>query len=104
MYYKIHETDEGLNDLCNIVIAAYTYTRDKYSGKRILELYDNAIANISVFPLGFANTHTQYRGRDVYIFPFGNYNLFFAINETNHTITILRILYQKQNWKQLLQQ
>lgn len=102
MYYKILETDEVLNDLCRISFAAYDYTRDKKSGERFLSLYNITTANVASFPMGFSGTNIMYRGYEIHILPFGNYNMFFVINEDEKQITMLRVLYQKQDWKTIL--
>ena len=102
MYYNILETDEILNDLVFIAINAYDYTRDKQSGEKFLDLYNLTVANIAVFPDGFIGTSLYYRGYKIYLNPFGNYNLFFIIDESRDSVVMLRLLYQKQDWKTIL--
>ena len=102
MYHKILETDEAINDVHHISCEAYDYTRDKNSGLIFLKLYDATTANMAIFPSGFSATDIEYRGYEIHILPFGNYNLFYTVNEESRVIYILRILYQKQNWKRIL--
>ncbi len=102
MYYKVLETDEMINDLSKISFAAYDYTRDVASGVRFLELYDMTIANMSVYPDGFSGTSIYHRGYEIHILPFGNYNMFFIIEEKKKRIIMLRVLYQKQDWNTIL--
>ena len=102
MYHKILETDEAINDVSHISCKAYEYTKDKKSGVVFIQWYDKTIENMATFPDGFGATDIEYRGYIIHILPFGNYNLFYIIDETNRTIIILRILYQKQNWQRIL--
>ena len=102
MYHKILETDEAIEDVHHISCEAYNYTRDKDSGLTFLKLYDATTANMAMFPNGCSATDIEYRGYVIHILPFGNYNLFYTINDENRKIYILRILYQKQNWQRIL--
>ena len=102
MYHKILETDEAINDVSRIACKAYDYTRDMDSGLVFIQLYDKTIDNIAMFPNGFSVTDIEYRGYMIHLLPFGNYNLFYIIDEDKRRIIILRILYQKQNWQRIL--
>ena len=102
MYYKVLETDEILNDLEKIAFSAYEYTKDVESGKRFLDLYNTTIANMSRIPLGFSGVGFDYRGYEIHMLPFGNYNMFYVIKEEVHEIVMLRTLYQKQDWRRIL--
>lgn len=102
MYYRILETDEAINDLKKIVFSVYDYTRDIKSGERFMTLYDATAASMSIFPSGFSSTSIEYRGYEIHMLPFGNYNMFFIINDKQFTITMLRVLYQKQDWQRIL--
>lgn len=102
MYHKILETDEAIKDIHRISCEAYAFTRDKKSGLAFLKLYDATAENIAIFPNGFSTTDIEYRGYVIHILPFGNYNLFYTINDKSKKIYVLRILYQKQNWQRIL--
>ena len=102
MYYKIKETDEALSDLSSIAFEAFNYTGDINSGQRFIHLYDLTAANIAMFPNGFSSTEIEYRGYKIHILPFGNYNLFYIVDSESMVVTVLRILYQKQNWRQVI--
>ena len=102
MYHKILETDEAINDVSHISCSAYEFTKDKNSGLVFLQLYDKTIENVAIFPYKFSTTAIEYRGYRIHILPFGNYNLFYIIDETDRRIVILRVLYQKQNWERVL--
>lgn len=102
MYHKILETDEVIEDVHRISCEAYEFTKDKESGLIFLKLYDATIANMAMFPNGFSTTDIEYRGYVIHMFPFGNYNLFYTVDDKNNKVFILRVLYQKQNWKRIL--
>jgi plasmid stabilization system protein ParE len=102
MYHKILETDEVIEDIYRISCEAYNFTRDKDSGLTFFKLYDAATENMMIFPDGFSTTDIEYRGYVIHMVPFGNYNLFYTVNNENRRIYILRILYQKQNWQRIL--
>ena len=103
MYYRIHETDEAIADICRISCNAYDYTRDKNSGLSFLKLYDIVAEGMAIFPHGFSATKLQYRGYVIHILPFANYYFFFVISDSSHDIYVLRILYQKQDWNHNMQ-
>lgn len=102
MYHKTLETDEAINDVSRISCKAYEYTKDKNAGLIFLQLYDKTIENMAMFPNGFSTTTIEYREYYIHILPFGNYNLFYIIDEISRKIVILRVLYQKQNWQRIL--
>lgn len=102
MYHKILETDEAIQDIYHISCEAYDYTKDKESGMVFLNLYDATTAGMAIFPEGFSSTDIEYRGYAIHILPFGNYNLFYVVDDKSKKIFILRVLYQKQNWQQIL--
>ncbi len=102
MYYKILEADEAIKDVHHISCEAYDFTRDKESGLTFLKLYDAVTANMAMFPNGFNVTDIEYRGYVIHILPFGNYNLFYTVDDESRKIYILRVLYQKQNWQRIL--
>ena len=102
MYHKILETDEAIKDIHHISCEAYNFTRDKNSGIAFLALYDTTTANMAIFPHGSSTTDIEYRGYTMHILPFGNYNLFYTVDDERSRIFILRILYQKQNWQRIL--
>ena len=102
MYRRILETDEAIRDLSHISYEAYKYTGDKNSGFIFLKLYDVTIENMAVFTEGFSKTGIEYRGYVIHILPFGNYNLFYVDDGKKGIITVLRILYQKQDWQRIL--
>lgn len=102
MSYRILETDEASNDLALIAIKAYDYTGSIMSAKRFLSLYNDITNRLELFPLGFRGVCIEYRGYEIRMCPFGNYNIFFIVNDTEKTVTVLRILYQKQNWEHIL--
>lgn len=102
MYHKIFETDEAIKDLHHISCEAYDFTKDKESGFAFLRLYDAATVNMAIFPNGFSSTSMEYREYLIHILPFGNYNLFYTVDDEHNKIFILRVLYQKQNWQRIL--
>lgn len=57
---------------------------------------------MAIFPDGFGSTTIEYRGYVIRILPFGNYNLFYIVDDKSRRIYILRVLYQKQNWQRIL--
>lgn len=102
MSYKILETDETLNDLCAIAINAYNFTRYTSSGDNVLIAYDTTVKCLCDFPNKFRGISIEHRGYEIRIRAFGNYNLFFCVDEAKGEVIILRVLYQKQNWEHIL--
>lgn len=100
--YRLHETDEAIQDLNLIAFNAYKYTREKDSGLDFLQKYDETVSALELFPLGFRGISIEYRGYEVRIDPFGNYNIFFVVDEARMYVIILRVLYEKQDWNRIL--
>ena len=102
MSYRILETDEACRDAENIACEAYDYTRDVESGRRFLRSYDEKMRSLITFPMKYRGVSLEYRGYEIRMLPFENYNMFFVVNPMRKTITVLRVLYQLQDWMGLL--
>lgn len=102
LIYRLQEADEALNDLSLIACEAYFYTGDVESGKRFLDSYNRVAENLCIFPSKFVNTGFTYRRYQIQIRSFKNYNIFFIADENAKCITVLRVLYQKQDWDNIL--
>ncbi len=100
--YKLQETDEAKNDLALIAFGAYDYTRDVESGLRVFQNYEDVSENMRIFPSKFIRTSFVYRGYDIRIRSFKNYNVFYIVDDASRLITVLRVLFQKQDWESLL--
>lgn len=54
------------------------------------------------FPQKFRGISIGHGNYEIHIRVFGNYNLFFYVNEIANEVIVLRILYQKQNWEHIM--
>lgn len=102
MYYKVYETDEALRDLFSISVGIYEYTGDKASGENFIEKYSKTVESLNTFPMGFRGVSIEYKGYEIRILPFENYNIFFVVDYDGKKVVILRVLSQKQNWWKIL--
>lgn len=62
-----------------------------------------AAKQLDTFPVGREKTGFQYRGYDIYIEPSENHLLFYVVNESIATVTILRVLQDGMDWKNIIQ-
>ena len=63
-----------------------------------------AALQLAFFPHGHEKTGFQYRGYDIYIKPKDSHLIFYTINESLHTVTVLRVLQEGMNWKHIIRQ
>lgn len=103
MKYSITETDETISDVINFAKHIKYHFGNPKAAEDFVNAYDSVSEKLSVFPHGYRGIGLEYRGYEIRIKPFGTYNIFFAIDEENHEIVILRVLKDLQNWNRILQ-
>ena len=75
--YKIRETKETKQDLRKLVAHMLYSLMNGQAASNFLNQYEKQLQNLT-------------------------YNIFFVVDEKTHQITILRVLKDRQNWKNML--
>lgn len=61
-----------------------------------------AISQLDTFPTGYAVTDFQYRGYKIYLKPQSGCLIFYTVVEETDTVTMLRILQSRMNWRYII--
>ena len=61
-----------------------------------------AISKLDTFPTGYAVTDFQYRGYKIYLKPQSGCLIFYTVVEETDTVTVLRILQSRMNWRYII--
>lgn len=59
----------------------------------------NSIKSLENFPEGYSPTGFSYRGYEIFLKPTDTYLIFYTIHQGSRTITILRVMQDRMNWK-----
>lgn len=102
--YKIKYTYASRKDI--IEKRQYILTTFKYHqyAENFMNKIKKATNNLKNFPKKNVITNFQYRGREIYLKVFQSYLIFYVIDKEEAVITILRVLQERQNWKNILEQ
>lgn len=100
--YKLKLTKESGNGV-NSLAAYMSYSlKNRQATANFLRQYNNQVQNLTVFPFGYRGIGIMYKGYEIRIKPFLTYNIFFVVDKKTNQITILRVLKDRQNWKNML--
>ena len=101
--YYITLTEHAKRDLMEIAdYIAYTLLEPDTSVKFIKHLR-HSISELSTFPYKFPLVqNVSLPNHNIRCMPYKNYYVFYEIIEAMHTVIILRIGYNKRNWKNIL--
>ncbi len=102
MKYSLIETKESIEDVAHLAVYMIQEFKNHKAAFDFLEKYDNEVSTLSYFPFGYRGISFEYRGHEIRLKPFDTYNIFFVVDNTENTITILRVLKNKQDWKSIL--
>ena len=96
-YYKVELTDKAKRDLYEIANYYIESDLDYYAEKLLHRIYTR-IAQLSILPLGYRRYEPDSTARYVTI---KHYYIFYEINEGTNTVSILRIIHQKRDLRQI---
>ena len=72
------------------------------AASNFLNSYEKQLQKLTIFPFGYRDIGIKYHGYEIRMKPFLSYNIFYVVDATKNQITILRVLKDKQNWKNIL--
>lgn len=102
MSYKIKQTQEAENDLCRLSTYIIEEFKDKQAARKFIEDYREGMVVLEHFPFGFRGISIGYRGYEIRLRPFRQYNVFFYVEKKSGQVVILRILHGLQDWRKIL--
>lgn len=104
MKYSIKETKEAIKDVARLADYMIHKFKNHKAAKDFIAKYDREAKALGYFPFGYRGINFEYRGYEIRIKPFSTYNIFFVVNKTDNSIIILRVLKNKQDWKNIFKE
>ncbi len=63
-----------------------------------------AVQGLDTLPDGYGTTGFRYRGYDIYLKAYKNYLLFYTVDKSDATVTVLRLLQDGMDWESIIRQ
>ena len=104
MRFGIIETLEAARDVLNLAGYMLEVFGDISAAKGFRNAYVERTMALTSFPKRYRGIGINYRGNEIRLCPFGTYHLFFAVNERERQVVILRVLKGRQNWWRILRE
>jgi len=103
MTYTVHITEKAEQD----ILAAVDYIEftlfNPQAADNLLGAIEKAINPLSEMPLIHSLIEDPIlSSHQIRFLPVNNYIMFYAVNEKSKTVNILRFLYEKRNWEEIL--
>ena len=104
MKYGIEITEAAQRDFENI----YTYISDNLCNKKaatsLIDLFDKNIRTLADMPEGYPLANDEYlRNMGIRFISVKNYIIFYTVNIKKQMVYVVRVLYGKRNWIDILQ-
>ena len=104
MKYGIEITEAAQRDFENI----YTYISDSLCNRKaatgLIDLFDKNIRTLADMPEGYPLANDEYlRNMGIRFISVKNYIIFYTVNITKQMVYVVRVLYGKRNWIDILQ-
>ena len=100
--YKVIHSETARKDVDNLVAYMIYSLKNYQAASNFFNLYDKQISNLKIFPYAYRDIGYEYQGYKIHIKPFSTYNIFYVVDETTHQIIILRILKNRQDWRNIM--
>ncbi len=72
------------------------------TSKRFIKDMKHSILSLRQFPYRYPTINPNDNRLDIRCMPFKNFYIFYTIDDTTQTVTILRVGYNKRNWTHIL--
>ena len=104
MKYGIEITQAAQRDFENI----YTYISDnlcnKQAATRLIDLFDKNIRTLADMPEGYPLANDEYlRNMGIRFISVKNHIIFYTVSTAKQKVYVVRVLYGKRNWIDILQ-
>lgn len=104
MKYKVLITDiakEDIKEKKKYILRNFKYREyAEYFSRKIKK----AVQELDTLPDGYGTTGFRYRGYDIYLKAYKNYLLFYTVDKSAATVTVLRILQDGMDWENIIRQ
>ena len=97
MEFRIQQTEEAIDDVSRMAAYMMETLHNQKAADDFLAMYNRQIDLLRTFPLGCRGIQYHYHGYQVMQKSFGTYYIFYIIDNSEHLITILRVLKHTQN-------
>lgn len=101
MEFKVQQTEDAVEDITHMAAYMIEVLHNHRAAMNFIEDYDKQINMIQAFPHSCRGTPYQYRGYEIKRRTFRTYLIFYIVDNSEHLITILRVLKTKQNYNHL---
>ncbi|HAX51398.1 type II toxin-antitoxin system RelE/ParE family toxin [Muricomes intestini] len=102
MKYKIQHTLEAEEDLFQLAYYMIKEFQNSGAAEYFLNCYYQKAESLETFPFGYRGVSFEYRGYEIRLKPYDTYNIFFVVDTETQTVTILRVLKDRQDWAAIL--
>ena len=101
--FHIHYSSKALNDLRNIYAYIAFQLQAPETAKRQIERIQEKICSLDFMPEKYALVEWEpWKSQNTHRVPIDNFVIFYIVHSNINELTILRILYGKQNIEQIL--
>lgn len=100
--YNIRYTYSSRNDIRNMKSYILEHYKYRKLGENFTQKIKAAADGLRVLPRGYETTGFRYKGYDIFLKPYRTYLLFYIIDDSSLTVTILRILKDGMNWRYII--
>lgn len=101
--YHILLTQQAKEDIINIGDYIFYILSEPDTSKKFIKGLRNSILQLKLFPYRFPLIQDHIlQSQGIRYMPYKNYYIFYKIIETTQIIIILKIGYNKRNWKDIL--
>lgn len=100
MKFRIQQTEEAIADVSHMAAYMIETLHNQNAANDFIANYQRQIELLQTFPLGCRGIQYHYHGYQIMQKSFGTYSIFYIVDNSEHLITILRVLKHTQNLKQ----
>ncbi|MEW5920954.1 MAG: type II toxin-antitoxin system RelE/ParE family toxin [Bacillota bacterium] len=101
--YSILMTEPAADDLLKIAEYIAKELREPVTAQRLVKKIKDAVMSLAHMPFRYALVADERMAtQGMRKFPVENYVVFYVASEKDRTVTVIRILYGRRNWEQLL--
>ena len=101
--YKVNITDKAEQDLFDNALYIKEVLHSEVASKNLIDEFYKSIQKLIDFPQRFPIVNNDLlKPFGIRFFQVKNFTVFFNFSETDNQVFILRFIYSRRNWKELL--
>ena len=101
--YRVHVTQKAIDEMTEIGRYISEELLEPNLAVKLLDKLEKAIYGLESMPLKYPLVYDKYLSdQGIRKLPVENYIIFFTVSDENSKVNIVRVLYQKINWMNLL--